>query len=385
MTRRGTGFAFGRAPRMDRGEESDMRVCSFLISLALAGCQAAPPVVRAVDTACDGAEVVVRLRPSAGLGTALAAVDDRPFVPLADLEAPRWLGSVRSAEKREAAAFTDDLGQLAPFSNYGPGVDLTAPGVDILSTFGAREYRTVSGTSMAAPHVSGALALRLGSRGERGLGDVASVLDALPGGLTDYPRLDLPSLVDDAPVDGQRLSSRRTRLTFHASSSRRRPPPQSLTLEAPSPVAFDVETESWVHVGKCRDAPCRLSVSVDPTALGFGAHEAGLVLHPHDDSPDLAMTVTLLVGVGADEASFIEADLGGRGVPANETLSLPAGAPVTLRLVRGGHPASAHWFVDGVSFPGDELRGVFRPEPHRVEAVGDLGQRIVTEVVVKGA
>ncbi|MDQ3556342.1 MAG: S8 family peptidase, partial [Gemmatimonadota bacterium] len=48
----------------------------------------------------------------------------------------------------------------APFSNYGQGqVDVFAPGVDILSTVPGDEYERNSGTSMAAPVVSGLAAL----------------------------------------------------------------------------------------------------------------------------------------------------------------------------------------------------------------------------------
>lgn len=58
-------------------------------------------------------------------------------------------------------AATDSANREASFSNYGSCVDTWAPGVSILSTYLNAGVATLSGTSMATPHVTGAAALYL--------------------------------------------------------------------------------------------------------------------------------------------------------------------------------------------------------------------------------
>jgi len=76
-------------------------------------------------------------------------------------------GNTGTNEKHYPAAYpeviavtaTNKKDKPASFTTYGNWVDLAAPGTSIYSTFPQDGYRSLSGTSMACPHVAGVAAL----------------------------------------------------------------------------------------------------------------------------------------------------------------------------------------------------------------------------------
>ena len=114
-----------------------------------------------VDNGMDVANM--SLSSTAGNDTfydAIAAASDGGVVLVAaagnssgDVEYPAYYAETIAV----AASDSDD--ELAWYSNFGDEIDLIAPGDSITSTYKGAQYATMSGTSMATPHVTGAAAL----------------------------------------------------------------------------------------------------------------------------------------------------------------------------------------------------------------------------------
>ena len=126
-------------------------------------------VIDGVDWAIGSGMNVINLSlgcdcPSESLHDAVARARDAGIVVVA--AAGNSGGSVlypAAYPEAIAVAAVDSSGVAPYWSSRGPEVDLAAPGKSIYSTYKGTGYATLSGTSMAAPHVAGAAALMLGA------------------------------------------------------------------------------------------------------------------------------------------------------------------------------------------------------------------------------
>ncbi|MFP5342603.1 MAG: S8 family serine peptidase [Candidatus Limnocylindria bacterium] len=112
-----------------------------------------------------------------------------------DLAGQQFYPASFSLSNVVAVAAVDQQGKRAEFSNYGrTGVDIAAPGTNILSTYPAISacpsscYAWSAGTSMAAPHATGVAAL-IGSRSGAVLADPVALRTRLLETGTDLPSM----------------------------------------------------------------------------------------------------------------------------------------------------------------------------------------------------
>ncbi len=137
LDKRGSGFTSGVIDGVDyvaaNGKAGDVA------NMSLGG-----GVSTALDAAVLGASTVVKFALAAGNES-----DDADNHSPARVDGPNIY----------TVSAMDSNDNWASFSNYGTHVDYCAPGLYILSTWKGGGYNTISGTSMATPHVAGVLLL----------------------------------------------------------------------------------------------------------------------------------------------------------------------------------------------------------------------------------
>ena len=134
-----------------------------------------------------------------------------------------------------SVAATDRNDNLASFSNYGAtSVDLGAPGVDVYSTY-LSSYATLSGTSMATPHVTGVAALLWAYAPNATRQQIKTAI--LNG-------TDAIAALAGKSVTGGRLNAAKALQQLIAPVS----PPAAPTLNSASPVSASQINLSWSNV-----------------------------------------------------------------------------------------------------------------------------------------
>ena len=240
---------------------------------------------------------------------------------------------------------SDSTDARAVFSNVGPCLDLFAPGVDIPSAFNGSDTQTAtfSGTSMATPHVTGAIALFLETNPNASPAEVATALltNATPGVIRD-------------PGDN---SPNRLLFTLFAEPE---PPPPNAPPVANFRVTCDGLTCTLDGTPSADDAgglrfDWDLGRFPNPTATGVVV----VVTYPHAGSRTVTLTVTDAGGLTSTATRTFDV-----GAPANEppTASFTAscaGLACTFDSGASGDDAgitARDWrFGDGATLGGNQV------------------------------
>ncbi|CAM5399745.1 S8 family peptidase [Streptomyces aurantiogriseus] len=171
--------------------------------------QAGTPVVAAnmslgggqYTTACDtdSRKVAIDNLRAAGVATVISAGNN------AYTDAVGAPGCISSAI---TVGSTTDDDQLSSFTNRGPLLDVFAPGSNVVSSVPGNGYASYNGTSMAAPHVTGAFAVLKQAYPRASVSELESVLEtsgktiSYTGAATPRIKLDLAPRITDFNGDG---------------------------------------------------------------------------------------------------------------------------------------------------------------------------------------
>lgn len=223
------------------------------------------------------------------------------------------------------------------FSNFGTSLDLFAPGTDIKSAWKTDDSSTttISGTSMAAPHVAGAVALYLETHTNASVSEVEAVIkaSATPNKVTSAgsgsPNLLLYTKEFTTNViyaNPNRISLSANNINYGGSN----PASQTITIGTAGTTAYNWSASSnasWLTLSSTAGTtPASTTLSVNISGLSSGTHNGTITITATGavNSP-ITVPVTLVVYtpvIAANPASLnFTAVLGGAN-PSSKQLTI---------------------------------------------------------------
>jgi len=172
-------------------------------------------------------------------------------------------------------------------SNYGPELELVAPGYQILSTVLNNNYQSKSGTSMATPHVSGVAALILSNNPGLTNQQVRDILDNTADDLGDPGRDEYFGFGRVDTYEGVASAGGSKQITVYNDGNTDL---HVVSIECDEPWLSTNSTSFVVTPGGSQ----MITVSVDSAGLGIGVYYGTSYIYSDDpDENPVTVTVTL--------------------------------------------------------------------------------------------